>query len=304
MASSMHAYVDYIANPDRGCAIVAHRGAWHTAPENSLLAIENAISAGYEVVEIDVRRSADGEFCLLHDDTLERMAGVDLEPEALTLQQLSRLGLRNRDGGEANPVTGEKLPSLKQVFELARGRIFVDLDIKHVELLPDVIACARSMGVIGQVDVKADLRTGQDLVWIREAVEPHGVPFMAKTHLEAQDAATQLELLFGLSPFLCEIYFDRLEQLVERKARFRDAGIALWVNTLDAVSCCGFTDTAALADPQAIWGRLMDAGVRAIQTDEPEALKAYIDRRAGAGPGDHRSRVTGAELSASRGNAS
>ena len=272
----MHSYVDYIADPDRSCAIVAHRGAWHTAPENSLLAIERAILAGCEVVEIDVRRSADGEFCLLHDDTLERMAGLDQEPEALTLQQLSRLRLRDRDGGEANPVTDEKLPGLKEVFDLARGQIFIDLDIKHVELLPDVIACARSMGVVGQVDFKADLRTGEDLAWIREAVEPHGAPFMAKTHLEARDADTQLDLLFKLSPFLCEIYFDRLEQLAERKALFREAGIALWVNTLDAVSCCGFTDTAALRDPQAIWGRLIDAGVSAIQTDEPEALRAYL----------------------------
>lgn len=278
MASSMHSYVDYIADPRRSCAIVAHRGAWHTAPENSLLAIEKAILAGYEVVEIDVRRSADGEFCLLHDDTLKRMAGLDREPEALTLRQLSSLKLRTRDGGETNPTTDEKLPSLKEVFDLARGRVFIDLDIKHVELLPDVIACARSMGVVGQVDVKADLRTHQDLSWIREAVEPHGAPFMAKTHLEAEDAGIQLDLLLKLSPFLCEIYFDRLGQLEEREALFGEAGIALWVNTLDGVACGGFTDTAALGDPQAIWGRLIDAGVSAIQTDEPEALKAFIGR--------------------------
>lgn len=282
-----HAYVDHIADPDRPCAIVAHRGAWHTAPENSLLAIENAISAGYEVVEIDVRRSADGGLFLLHDDTLERMAGLDREPETLTLRELSQLKLRDRDGGEANPVTEERLPGLKDVFELARGRVFIDLDIKHVELLPDVIACARSMGVAGQVDVKADLKTRHDLAWIRDVLAPYAVPFMAKTHLEAEDADTQLELLLELSPFLCEIYFDRIEQLAERKALFREAGIALWVNTLDAVSCCGFTDTTALKDPQAIWGRLIDAGVSAIQTDEPEALKAYLDRTR-QGAGDHR----------------
>ena len=50
--------------------------------------------------------------------------------------------------------------------------------------------------------------------------------------------------------------------------------------TLDSVSCAGFTDTAALKDPDAIWGRLIDAGVSAIQTDEPEALRAYIGARA------------------------
>ena len=276
----MPSYVDHIADPDRSCAIVAHRGVWRATPENSLLAVERAISAGYEVVEIDVRRSSDGEFFLLHDDTLDRMAGLDREPEALTLPQLSSLKLRNRDGGETNEVTDERLPSLKEVFDLTRGRIFIHLDVKHREMIPDVIACARSMGVDQQVDFWGDLKSQQDLSWIREAVEPHAVPFMAKTRLNATDAATQLELLFKLNPFLCEIYFDRLEQVAEQSARFRDLGIALWVNTLDSVSCAGFTDTAALKDPDAIWGRLIDAGISAIQTDEPEALKAYIDARA------------------------
>ncbi|MDE1995594.1 MAG: glycerophosphodiester phosphodiesterase family protein [Rhizobiaceae bacterium] len=272
-------YIDYIADPARACAVIAHRGAWHTAPENSLLAIEKAILAGHEVVEIDIRRSADGEFFLLHDDTLERMTGLDQVPETLTLQQLTSLTLRDRDGRANNRMTDEKLPSLKQVFELTRGRIFIDLDIKHVEMLPEVIACARSMGVEGEVDFKADLRTRDDLAWIRGAVEPYGVPFMAKTHLETTDAETQTDLLFQLSPFMCEIYFDRLEQLAERKSRFREAGIALWVNTLDPVACAGFTDTAALKDPEAIWGSLIDAGVSAIQTDEPQALKTYLDNR-------------------------
>ncbi|HEY0122663.1 MAG TPA: glycerophosphodiester phosphodiesterase family protein [Rhizobium sp.] len=279
MTLNRHSYVDYIADPDRSCAIVVHRGDWRAAPENSLLAIERAISGGYDVVEIDVRRSSDGEFFLLHDDTLERMTGLDREPEALTLRQLSSLHLRNRDGGETNELTDEKLPSLNEVFDLTRDRIFIHLDIKHKEIIPDVIAYARAAGVDQQVDFWGELKTAKDFSWVREAVAPHGVPFLAKTRLNATDAATQLDLLFQLNPFMCEIYFDRLEQLAEQRARFQEAGIALWVNTLDAVSCGGFTDTAALKDPAAIWGRLIDAGVSAIQTDEAEALKAYIGTR-------------------------
>src|SRR5258708_5773302 len=114
MTVSLPNYRDYVASPGRLCAIVAHRGIWHAAPENSLLAIERAIEAGCDVVEVDVRRTADGEFFLLHDNTLERMASLTLRPETLTLHQLSRLKLRDRDGGATNRVTGEKLPSLKE----------------------------------------------------------------------------------------------------------------------------------------------------------------------------------------------
>lgn len=275
-------YFDHIANPDRSCAIVAHRGAWHGAPENSLLAIERAIEARCEIVEIDIRKSADGHFFLLHDDTLTRMAGIDRVPESMTLAELTALTLRTRDGGEANAMTAEHLPSLEEVFEVTRGRIFIDLDIKHVDMLPEVIAAAEAAGVADEVDFKADLRTARDFDWIRQSVLPHGVPFMAKTHLEAPDAALQASLLFDLSPFMCEIYFDRIGQLAERRASFEEAGIALWVNTLDSVACAGFTDTAAFKDPQAIWGTLIDAGVSAIQTDEIEALRKYLDARSNA----------------------
>lgn len=272
-------YADYIADPARDCAIVVHRGVWRAAPENSLAAIEQAIAAGYDVVEIDVRRSSDGEFFLLHDDTLDRMTGLDRALEALTSQQLSDLTLRDRDGGEANPMTSERLPSLKEVFDLTRGRIFLHLDVKHREMIPGVIDCARAMGVDRQVDFWGDLKSRDDLTWIRDNASPEMVLFMAKTRLGSPDADSQLDLLLQLNPLLCEIYFDRLEQLSQRKALFEEAGIRLWVNTLDSVSCAGFTDSAALENPQAIWGRLIDAGVSAIQTDEPEALKACLKAR-------------------------
>ncbi|EWY94875.1 glycerophosphoryl diester phosphodiesterase [Fusarium oxysporum NRRL 32931] len=84
-------YIEYVANPHCQCAIVAHRGLWNEAPESGLLSIRRAMEAGYNVVEIDVRRTADGEFALLHDSTLDRMAGIDKTPEELTLEELISL---------------------------------------------------------------------------------------------------------------------------------------------------------------------------------------------------------------------
>lgn len=271
-------YREFIADPTRDCAIVAHRGIWRDAPENSLLAIERAIEAGYDVAEIDVRRTADGGLVLMHDETLERMTGLDAAVEHLSSQQLHGLTLRNRDGGE-NAFTGEKLPSLAEVFELTRNRIFLHLDVKERGVIPDVISCAKSMGFAGEVDFWASLKTSEDLDWVRAVIEPHDVLFMAKTRLNVPDAAAQLALLSELSPSVCEIYFDRLEDLSALDDLRRETGLALWVNTLDAVSCAGLTDTAALADPDAVWGRLIDAGISAIQTDEAAALKTYLAAR-------------------------
>ncbi|MFD5863193.1 glycerophosphodiester phosphodiesterase family protein [Streptomyces chartreusis] len=271
-------YTDYMADPSRPCAVAAHRGVWHAAPENSLPAIEGAISAGYEVVEIDVQRSADGEYFLLHDATLERMTGLHKDPTELTMRQLSGMKLRNRDGRDAKQITQERVPNLKEVFSLTRDRIFIHLDIKDREMIPDVISCARSMGVDQQVDFWADVRTHEDYAWVCDVVKPHNVPFMARIHLEETDAAAQLELMFALEPFLCEVSFARIAQISQLRERCQQAGIALWVNTLDSVASAGFTDTAALSDPAAVWGSLIDAGVSVIQTDEAEALQSFVQR--------------------------
>jgi glycerophosphoryl diester phosphodiesterase len=272
-------YRDFIADRTRDCAVVAHRGIWRAAPENSLAAIEQAISAGYDVVEIDICRTADGGLFLLHDETLERMTGLDQRPEALTSAELADLRLRNRDGGKDNSVTLERLPSLADVFELTRGRIFLHLDVKHRAVIQDVIALAKTMGVDSQVDFWASLESSDDLAWIRQTILPHEVLFLAKTRLNVADAQRQLALLQELSPSVCEIYFDALEELEALKPLTGNTGMALWVNSLDSVACAGFTDTAALADPDAVWGRLIDAGISVIQTDEAAALKSYLAAR-------------------------
>ena len=268
-----------MADPDRDCAIIAHRGIWQDAPENSLLAIERAIADGYDMVEIDVRQSVDGGFVLLHDDSLDRMTGRNAAPETLPIPELAGLRLRNRDGGAQNTLTEQRLPTLHQVFELTRDRIFVHLDVKDTGLIPQVIALAKAMGVAQQVDVWRALTSAEGLARIKAEIMAQDVAFIAKTRLNVADAALQTELVFKLRPSVCEIYFDRIEQVADLKRRFADAGIALWVNTLDAVSCAGLTDTRALQDPDAVWGTLLDAGISAIQTDQAAALRAYLASR-------------------------
>jgi glycerophosphoryl diester phosphodiesterase len=279
MTPSTFSYADFITDPARSCAVVVHRGMWQAAPENSLLAIERAISAGHDVVEIDVRQTADGEYVLLHDDTLERMAGVNRQPETMSSHELSRVRLRNRDGGTGNELTDERLPTLADVFDLTRNRIFIHVDVKHRDVIPGVIDFAARMGVDQQIDFWAELRNEADYAWITENVSPTKVPFVAKTRLNVPNGAKQLELALKLSPLICEIYFDDLDEVAALDAQFNGTGTALWYNTLDPVACGTFSDTKALKDPDAIWGRLIDAGISVIQTDFPNELRAFLDRR-------------------------
>lgn len=273
----MH-YKDYIADPKRDPAIVAHRGAWRGAPENSLAAIERAIAVGANIVEVDVRKSADGVLFLMHDDTLERMADIDRDAETFTMAELQEITLREDDGGAHRAATAERIPTLKQALEIIRGRIFVDLDLKDRGLFSEVAACAREMNAAPYVDLKTRVMTREEIDWVK-AQNIDGVPFMAMAKFTADAFEETMALLSEVRPFMCEMRFDRIETIIENRARFREAGMALWINTLDQTGSGEWRDDKAMVDPDLIWGRLMDAGISVFQTDQPEALKTYIEAR-------------------------
>lgn len=50
--------------------VVSHRGDWRNAPENSLQAFQNCIDMGVDMVELDLKKTKDGELILMHDNTL------------------------------------------------------------------------------------------------------------------------------------------------------------------------------------------------------------------------------------------
>ncbi len=70
--------------------LVAHRGYALRYPENTLIGIEAAMSAGARYVEVDVQLSADITPVLFHDRTLKRVCGVPGKIHEFTLEQLRR----------------------------------------------------------------------------------------------------------------------------------------------------------------------------------------------------------------------
>src|SRR5829696_4681674 len=72
--------------------VVAHRGASAYAPENTFAAFDLALAQGADVLELDVRPAANGHLVLVHDPTLERIAG---DPRAVA--SLSRAALATLD---------------------------------------------------------------------------------------------------------------------------------------------------------------------------------------------------------------
>ena len=98
------------------CRNYAHRGL-HTedgsVPENSLPAFRAAAEAGY-AVEMDVHLTADDRLVVFHDDTLERMCGVQGVIDDFTLAELRALRL-----GETECV----IPTFAEALEALGGRV-------------------------------------------------------------------------------------------------------------------------------------------------------------------------------------
>ncbi len=106
--------------------LMAHRGVRDEHPENSRGALEAARDAGFEAVEIDVKRSADGRYYLFHDRRSTRLLGVDVELGRQTLAELQRHPLR-LDGR----ATSERILSLDAFAETFADDFIVYLDIKR-----------------------------------------------------------------------------------------------------------------------------------------------------------------------------
>ena len=107
--------------------ITAHRGASGEAPENTLAAIELAVNQGADYVEIDIRLTADGVPVLLHDRALFRTTGVLKDVNEVTYEELV---LYDAGARYAKEFAGQKVPSLREVFEKYGGAIGFNIELK------------------------------------------------------------------------------------------------------------------------------------------------------------------------------
>lgn len=109
--------------------ITAHRGSSKTAPENTMSAMTAAVEELADWAEIDVQETADGRVVLGHDGTLKRVAGVNKRVADLTLRELRQLDVGSWFSGE---FKGERIPTLEEVMEYAKGKIDLNIEIKNL----------------------------------------------------------------------------------------------------------------------------------------------------------------------------
>ena len=129
--------------------VIAHRADWRGAPENSIQGIENAIRMGVDMVEIDIRRTADGQFILMHDATLNRTSTGKGRIADYTLEQIKQFRLRSGHAIKSRRT----IPTLEEALLACRGRVLVNID-KGGDFIREILPIIQRTGTEKQVIIK------------------------------------------------------------------------------------------------------------------------------------------------------
>lgn len=256
--------------------VVAHRGDWRHAPENSVAAIEHSIDVGVDVVELDLQLTRDSVLIVMHDATLDRTTTGKGKVADWTLDSIRTLRLKNGCGIR----TKHSVPTLEEALLAAKGRVLVNLD-KADRYFDLVVPVLERTGTTRQIVMKGSKPADEVLALYGKYLGQ--VIYMPVVNLDRENAA---ELMRGyvadLKPAACELLYARTEDTA-LPLRMRDTlrGRALiWYNTLWDTLCGGHDDDLSLEDPDAAFGYLVDTlGARIIQTDRAEHLLDYLRRR-------------------------
>ncbi len=107
--------------------LIAHRGSSAVAPENTLIAFRQAVRDRADMIELDVRLSADGELVVFHDRRLYRMTRVHGRVHEHTAEELDKL----RVGSPGSQATVQaRIPRLGAVLRTLPPAIGLNVEVK------------------------------------------------------------------------------------------------------------------------------------------------------------------------------
>lgn len=276
--------------------VTMHRGDWRHAPENSVDAIKGSIAMGADIVELDVALTKDGEYVLLHDGALDRVANGKGKSKDLTLAEIKQYRLKGVDG---KSITDYEVLTLKEALALTKGKILVNLD-KFPRDPQGIAEYVRKLGMEKEVILKGtfmpdDLKKKMKGQWA--GVEDGTFYFMPIIYLnysgkmakKSDEAAKSSVKLFEAwqsqkrmpgAYELCIAKEKPVDVLERLKAMQKDGGPRIWINTLWDSLCAGHTDDRGFnGDPDGSWGWALENGATIIQTDRPAELIEYLTKK-------------------------
>ena len=245
--------------PVSAVEIIAHRGASHDAPENTLSSVNLAWEQNADSVEIDVYLSKDGHVVLFHDKDTERIGGRKQKVEAQTLAELRQLDV---GAWKDEKYRGERIPVISQVLPTIPDgkRLYVEIK-SGSEILPRLQQEFQSAGVDGDkiTIIAFDYETIVGAKKLMPSIPAYWLSSLKKDKQTGR-IPTKEELIAKAKAAGSEGLDLQAQPFVDAAdvKAIKDAGLDLYVWTVNE------PDEAR---------RLMEAGVDGITTDRPAFLK-------------------------------
>lgn len=231
--------------------VVAHRGLTEAAVENSLSAVAAALTAGIQLVEVDVRVARDGALFLLHDATLDRTTDASGRLAYLTTEQASHARLRDR----------LSLPRLEDALDLCLRRAVLCLDVK------DSLAAVPLLSVLRRHDTDVEVWSDHESV---------------VTHASSQGLRTAL-ISSGLLPRGIGDFLWRARECGAASVSFYPADLEPHI----AAACrhAAMPFLCGTPNDEPTWHYLERVGARAAITDRPLDCLRWLAARVPGGKG-------------------
>ena len=232
----------------------AHRGAQVFGPENSLEAVRGAAQAGIPLIEVDVRRNADGTLFLYHDRRLDgrKVIGpsqlIGRRAESLDDRELRLL----RYAGGA-PVHLAKYAEALEAVAPYQTALQLDVKGEAWAVIDQAVHIARERGQAHQIVMQCQRLS--TLAYVRERFPDIAVLARAHSIADVRKAYRKL-------PDIIQI--DEAWVTPEMVQEIHAAGSKILVKSLDDMDTVGH------------WQRLFDAGVDIVLTDKAVQMVRYL----------------------------
>lgn len=261
--------------------VAAHRADWKYAPENSLRGLQNAIFFGVDIIETDVRQTADGHFIMMHDATVNRTTNGTGIISEMTLAQIRGLRLKTNWGQS----TSMGVPTLEEFIAEARGRACLYLDKAGIDLP------GREAGST----VRALLEVLRRHDALQETIFVLDWPYEKARRIfgTALDSVIYCPVIEDRIPALADYVEEYLRELHPVAFQFRmattdsetyrllphvlAAGSRAFVAATWPNHTAGHDDeTSVFSRPSEGWGWLIEEGFSVIETNFPRDLLQYL----------------------------
>ena len=261
-------------NESKYIFVIAHRGDWRNAPENSLQSIEKAIAMKVDMIELDIQPTKDGNFICMHDETLDRTSTGKGPIKDYTTEELKKFVLRSGNGIK----TRQPIPTLKEALNVCKGRILVNID-KGGTYIKEIMPIIQECGMEKQVIIKGYYPVEKVK---KEYGSNESMLYMPIVNLWDKEAVATIQTFIkNFTPIAYELCFkDDANPNLKIIDEIAKSVSRIWMNTLWDSLCGGHDDENALLESKdKHWGWMLKHKATMIQTDRPQELIHYLEEK-------------------------